>query len=167
MVDARHARELADAQAHRLAPRGLAPEFLAEAIWHRTLAVGQPPDDAEVVEYLARCAADRVPVSGRQEHEQAIHPVERYEAPGVVIELEQQGRGRWIAWYRVRDGRLTSTRERECLRTDGEVSTVPRYHRTVSRIRRAVDERHPGGAWSYVLATRDRAEILRRWGREE
>src|SRR5690606_5066648 len=53
-IDSRLARARADEQAERLAPRGVAPQFLAEAIWHRTLAIGSPPTDAEVVEYLAR-----------------------------------------------------------------------------------------------------------------
>jgi len=144
-IDSRLARARADEQAERLAPRGVAPQFLAEAIWHRTLAIGSPPTDAEVVEYLARCAADHVPISGRQEHEPSIQPIERYRAPdGTVVVVERRARNSYAAV-------VVGDRERAI------------FGRSRARIHRDVEERWPGGTWSYTLAQRDRAEILRRW----
>lgn len=146
-MNERNARDLrgrADEQAARLAPRGVAPEFLAESIWHRSL-VGPPPSDEEVVEYLARCASDHVPVSGRQEHQPAIQPIERYRVGEIVIEVRRAGRGSYHA-------AVVGTREHVC---GGRTRTI---------VHREVERRHPGGTWSAQLAQRDAAEVRRRWG---
>lgn len=143
-MDARIARDEADAQAKRLAPRGLAPDFLAEAIWHRTLVEGSAPSDDQVIEYLSRCASDGLPVSGRQEHERAIHPIESYRVDGVVIEVVRQARGKYVA-------SVVGTR-----------ALVGRA-RTRSIIHRVVEKAHPGGTWSASLSTRDCATIRARW----
>lgn len=144
-IDARAALAQADVQASRLAPRGISPEFLREAIWHRSLAEGEPPSDDEVIEYLARCAGDRVPVSGRQEYQRSIQPVETYRANGLAIEVRRQGRGQYVAT-------VVSTR------------ALLGRGRTRSIIHRVVEEAHPGGTWSASLSTRDCATIRARWG---
>jgi hypothetical protein len=155
MVDAFKARACADAQAARLAPMDIAPMFLAEAIWHRTLCDDSFPTDDEVIDYLARCAADHVPVSGRQEHESAIHPVETYrvgthfEKPAdLAIEVRRsRGAGR-----------------RQYVATIVGPRTYVASHRTLTGIHREVERLHPGGTWSCSLSTRDSAAIRERWG---
>lgn len=148
MIDSLQARQAADAQALRLAPHVVAPDFLAEAIWHRTLAEGSAPSDAEVLDYLARCAADRVPISGRQEHEPAIHPVETYRVGGLAIEVRRsRGAGR-----------------RQYVATVVGPRTYVAGHRTLAGIHRAVERLHPGGTWSCSLSTRDLSRIRERWG---
>jgi hypothetical protein len=132
-------------QADRLAPRGVAPEFLAEAIWHRTLAQGSMPTDAEVAEYLARCASDHTPVSGRQEHERAIQPRETYRGADTVINVRRKGRGQYEAYV------------------VGTFALVG-HGRTRSIIHRVVETAHPGGEWSASLSTSDLAAIRQRWG---
>lgn len=152
-MNALMARRAAEVQARRLAPRGLAPDFLAEAIWHRTLAVGTPPTDAEVAAYLARCHSERRPVSGRQEHLPAVHPTERYRAGDVSIAVERTGRRKYAA--RIVIGPRT--------RSDGYMFSS----RTRAGIHRHVEEAWPGGTWTAILAQRDAARILRRWDRHD
>ncbi len=148
-MNALMARRAAEVQARRLAPRGLAPDFLAEAIWHRTLAVGTPPTDAEVAAYLARCHSERRPVSGRQEHLPAVHPTERYRTDSVVVAVERTGRRRYVA--RIVIGPR--------IRSDGYAFNG----RTRASIHRRAEETWPGGTWTATLAQRDAAEVLRRW----
>jgi hypothetical protein len=162
--DAHVARDLARRQSKRLSPPAVAPVNLAEAIWHRTLALGQEPDDREVLEYLDLCAADRRYVSGRAENERAIHPAESYHGDGVLLELERLGTGRrvqWIAWYRVRDGVLCPPRG---LDHESRASLICASARTVVTMRAKVWDAHPGGEWTYRLDPKDRLTILARWG---
>lgn len=153
--DALEAWQAADSQATRLAPAGIAPQFLAEAIWLRTLAVGRPTD-AEVDEYVARCAADHRPISGRAEDELGIQPIEWYVRGRTVIEARRRGRGEYVAIETASeiygDGQITGTRK--------EIATAG----SRAKLHRRVEEICPGGTWSSHLLSSEVATIRKAWG---
>ena len=151
--DALEAWTLAEWQARPLAPEGCAPQFLAEAIWLRTLAVG-PPTDAEVVDYLARCAADHRPVSGRAEHEPGISPLEVYTVGRPVVEVRRRGRSEYAAVLVVMSETGDTARRDLCTA------------KSRAKIHRKVEAVHPAerGVWRSRLLSSEVAEIRRAWG---
>lgn len=152
--DALEAWQAAELQARRLAPEHVAPQFLAEAIWLRTIAVGAPTD-AEVVDYVARCAADHRPVSGRPELEPGIAPVEIYEHPDLEQCIVVRG-GR--SDYRAQ---IVIAAHARTGRTD-----VVTWHGAKSRAKahRKVEALYPGGRWSSRLLSSEVERIRERWG---
>ena len=158
-IDALAAQRGAEEIAQRLAPDGLAPEFLREAVWLRWLVGRGPPSDAEVIEYVARCVSDHVPVSGRQEHEPPPTVTELYRTrEGEVIEIvEPKARG---GGGRERGGR----RRVAVWRTTGAPLQPLCRATTRSLIHRELERRHPGGTWLVDIATRDLYRVRERWG---
>lgn len=152
-INALKARAQADGQAKRLAPKGVAPEFVAEAVWHATLACGVSPTDAEVTAYILRCQTSGVPISGREEHETPIQPLEAYRVDGQTVRIErvhkpQKSRGRNRPIYMAS---LTGSNE------------SIQVGKTRREAHAQVEAKWPGGVWSSQLAARDRLEILKRW----
>lgn len=145
MNDAVVLRHIADLQAARLTPDGVAPEFLAEAIWVRSL-LGTSPTDDEVRVYLSRCRRLGVPISGREEHQAAIHPAEQYRCPdGTVFELVRVRRGD----YRLL---VVGTEALVCLA------------RTRTSAHARAQREQPGGVWSASLSLAQRVCVRDQWG---